>query len=267
MVEQQEIYKYLWSAHASDGDLDNSLSPRSSDLLFDVVAGLGIDRTWSVLDVGCGRGNHACELASRFQCEVKGLEPVESNLQLCRESAIEWNVSDQVEFVQGTIEAIPFGSSHFDLLWCRDMLVHVQNLKLGLQECQRVLRPSGMMLILTTFATDLMEPQEKHRLCQALGLASNNLSPIFMEQTFLEGGFRVVSADWLGSELAEFYEERDGRYSRELRRIARMTRKKKQLEAQMGQSNFEVSLALYNWGIYQLLGKLGLMVYTLKKAE
>lgn len=267
MVEQQEIYKYLWAAHASNGDLDNSLNPRSPDLLFDAVTGLGIDRTWSVLDVGCGRGNHVCELASRFQCEVKGLEPVESNLQLCSATSSEWNVSDQVEFVQGTIDAIPFGPNHFDLLWCRDMLVHVQNLRQGLQECQRVLKPSGTMLILTTFATELMEEKEKSRLCGALGLAPGNLSPLLMEQTFRESGFRVVSADWLGSELAEFYEERDGRHSRELRWIARMTRKREELEAQMGQRNFEVSLALYNWGIYQLLGKLGLMVYTLKKAD
>jgi ubiquinone/menaquinone biosynthesis C-methylase UbiE len=147
------------------------------------------------------------------------------------------------------------------------MLVHVQNLKQGLQECHRVLRPSGTMVILTAFATDLMEEQEKSRLCQALSLAPSNLSLLFMQQALSGSGFRVVSAHWLGSELAEFYEERDGRYSRELRRIARMTRRKKELEAQMGRSNFEVSLALYNWGVYQLFGKLGLMVYTLKKAD
>src|SRR4028118_381137 len=105
MTEQQKIYKYLWSAHASDADLDNSLNPRSPDLLFDVVAHLGIDPSWVLLDVGCGRGNHVCELASRFKCVVKGLEPVESNLQLCGESAIEWNVSTRVEFVEGTIES------------------------------------------------------------------------------------------------------------------------------------------------------------------
>src|SRR4028118_717063 len=125
MTEQQEIYKHLWAAHAKEMELDRSLNPRSPDLLFDAVDKLGIADSSVVLDVGCGRGNHVCELASRFGCHVKGLEPLESNLHLCHKSAMEWNVSERVEFIKGTIEAIPFGSDTFDLLWCRDMLVHV----------------------------------------------------------------------------------------------------------------------------------------------
>ncbi len=262
-MDQDEIYQHLWAAHSNETQWDKSLNPRSPDFLFDVAAALGIDATWAVLDVGCGRGNHVCELVHRFGCQSTGLDPVQSNLVLCREAAGKQKMSRQIKFVKGSIEAMPFDAQGFDLIWCRDMLVHVQQLRQSLQECRRVLKPQGLMLVLTTFATDSMESREQSRLCEALGLSGNNLSRQHMEQCFAEAGFQVVARDWLGSELAEFYEERDGRSSRELRRLARMTRKNPGLNSD---SDFAVSLAVYTWGIYQLLGKLGIMVYTLRKS-
>lgn len=263
-MDQEEIYQHLWAAH-DDTTWDQSLHPRSPDLLFDVARGVGITPSWNVLDVGCGRGQHVCELAHRFGCRTFGLDPLQSNLEDCAPAAAQWDVAPMVEFVQGGMEANPFASNTFDLLWCRDMLVHVADLKRGLEECARVLKPNGTLLILTTFATELLEPQEQSRLCTALGLTASNLSRPYVESSFEEAGFQLASTQWLGSELAEFYEERDGRYSRELRRLARMNRKQPAVETKAEQASFAVSQALYTWGVYQLLGKLGLMIYTLEK--
>jgi ubiquinone/menaquinone biosynthesis C-methylase UbiE len=263
-MDQEEIYQHLWAAH-DDATWDQSLHPRSPDLLFDAARRTGIGASWTVLDVGCGRGQHVCELRHRFGCRTFGLEPLEANLKDCAQAAAQWNVAHQVEFVQGSVEANPFASDTFDFLWCRDMLVHVPKLKQGLQECARVLKPGGILLVLTTFSTEFMEKEEQDRLCIGLGLTEQNLSRQYVELCFKEAGFQITSTDWLGSELAEFYEERDGRYSRELMRLARMNRKQPKFEVQSGQTNCAVSQALYTWGVYQLLGKLGLMVYTLGK--
>lgn len=263
-MDQEEIYQYLWAAH-DDVTWDQSLQPRSPDLLFDAANRAGINASWTVLDAGCGRGQHVCELHHRFGCRTFGLEPLESNLESCAHSALQWNVTQQVEFVRGSMEVNPFASDTFDFLWCRDMLVHIPELKQGLKECARVLKPNGIMLVLTTYATELMEEQEQNRLCDALGLTSANLSQRYVESCFDESGFRISAAEWLGSELAEFYEERDGRYSRELMRLARMNRKQPEFETKPNHTNFAVSQALYTWGVYQLLGKLGLMIYTIEK--
>jgi ubiquinone/menaquinone biosynthesis C-methylase UbiE len=209
-----EVYRHLWAAHEAEAQLDQSLHPRSPDLLFELVVKLHVDASWTVLDVGCGRGNHACEIAQRFGCRVKGLEPVESNLELCRSAALEQNISSQVEFVKGGIQAIPFAANSFDFIWCRDMLVHIQDLGKSLEECRRVLKPGGVMLVLTTFGTDLLEPNEKQFFCQSLNLAEDNLCASHMEQAFVQARLQIASNITLGSELAEYYEERDGRYSR-----------------------------------------------------
>jgi ubiquinone/menaquinone biosynthesis C-methylase UbiE len=263
-MDQEEIYQHLWAAH-DDATWDQSLHPRSPDLLFDTALRLGINASWTVLDVGCGRGQHVCELNHRFGCQAFGLEPLESNLKDCAYSAEQWNVTHQVKFVRGSMEVNPFASNMFNLLWCRDMLVHIPDLKKGLTQCARVLKPNGILLVLTTFATGFMEEQEQNRLCNALDLASKNLSQEYVESCFAESGFQTTSTDWLGSEIAEFYEERDGRHSRELRRLARMTRKPPEFTTKLDQTNFDVAQALYTWGIYQLLGKLGLVIYTLEK--
>jgi ubiquinone/menaquinone biosynthesis C-methylase UbiE len=263
-MNQDEIYQHLWTAH-DDAVWDQSLQPRSPDFLFDVAHRTGINSSWTVLDVGCGRGQHVCELNHRFGCKTYGLEPLESNLKDCAHAAAQWDVTDRVEFVRGSMEVNPFAADTFDFLWCRDMLVHVPNLKQGLRECARVLKPGGILLVLTTFATDLMEKQEQNRLCDALGITPENLSQRYVELCLEESGFKITSIEWLGSELAEFYEERDGRYSRELRRLARMNRHQIDFDTTIDYTNFAVSQALYTWGVYQLLGKLSLMVYTLEK--
>lgn len=268
-MKKQAIYRHFLAAHSPETKWDQSINPRSPDLLFEVVANLGINPSWNVLDIGCGHGNNVGELAQRFSCRVQGLEPVESIHEICASSASEGHVSDPEVFVQGDIESIPFDAAIFDLIWCRDMLVHVAWLEQGLKECYRVLKPGGFMVIQTTFATESMEPREQSRLCESLGLVPANLSQHNIEEAFLAAGFEVTSAQWLGSELAEFYEERDGLHLRDLMRIARINRKIPDFGEELDTSylNLNVSLGLYTWGVYQLLGKLGIMVYVLRKAE
>lgn len=57
-----------------DAKLDQSLNPRPSSMLFDEMARLGIGADDLVLDIGCGDGRKACELARRFGCHVVGVD-------------------------------------------------------------------------------------------------------------------------------------------------------------------------------------------------
>jgi len=65
--------------------------------------------------------------------------------------------------------------------------------------------------------------------------------------------------------LIEFYEERDGRASRELMRIARMRRMREQLTVEWGDLRYDTVHAVYHWAIYLLLGKLSSEFYLLEK--
>src|SRR5687768_865693 len=90
--------------------LDESLNPRGPDSLLDLVASLNLSRGTKAVDVGCGRGEHTLELASRFGFDVLGIDPVARY-----EAAAAQELTDgSARFSVGTAESIPLESSSFD---------------------------------------------------------------------------------------------------------------------------------------------------------
>lgn len=262
------VYEHIWHAHGGGlyERLDESLRPRPPEMLYDLVAGLRLAPGSSLLDVGCGKGNHTCELARRFGLRAVGVDPVEANLRRARDAADAQGLAGRVSFTRGGMEDIPFADAEFDFVWCRDALVHVRDLRRGAGECARVLKTGGRVLVFTTYATDRMEPREAARLYAALGVVADNTSRSYVEDCFTGSGLEILSREPIGSELMQYYEERDGRCTRELMRLARMIQARERFVAEMGETNYAVTEALYHWVVYQLIGKLGSVVYSLRKA-
>ena len=86
-----------------------------------------------------------------------------------------------------------------------------------------------------------------------------------VEAAFQAAGLQMRSKEPLGSELMEWVEEREGRASRELMRLARMLRKTEYYQELLGSGRYEVALANYHWATYILLGKLSPTLYVLRK--
>jgi 2-polyprenyl-3-methyl-5-hydroxy-6-metoxy-1,4-benzoquinol methylase len=253
------LYEGLWDVHGDAyAELDRTLGPRSGEALYEAAANLGAGRGWRVLDAGCGRGHHSIELSRRFGCHVLGIDAVRGPMaEAARQAPI---------FAQARMEAVPVRDQSFDLVWCRDMLVHVPAMDRAVAECARVLKPGGHMLVWATIATGLMEPAEAARVYAALAISGANTELPRLRRSFQNAGLRIVAEKNLTSELIEFYEERDGRASRELMRIARMRRRRAALIAQWGQARYETVLALYHWIVYHLLGKLETVLFHLQKS-
>jgi len=234
-------------------------------MLYDVTAELGINAGSRVLDAGCGMGTHSCGLAARYGCAVVGLDLAETNLKLARTRTRKEGLSDLITYQQGDIQDMPFSDAMFDLVWCRDMLIHVHQLRKALAECARVLKSSGAMIIHTTFATDLLEPKEAAWLYEVLDIASENMSPAYFEKICDATGLQIHLREENGSEWLEYSEEQLGRYSQEILHIARMNRVRASLVADFGQTAYNVMRAVHHWNIYLLLGKLSSTVYMLRK--
>ena len=263
MPQLEAIYSHLWAAHGDEFSLlDRSLGPRSWTFLFDVAAEAGLGPNSIVADVGCGRGSHCVELGKRFDCRAIGIDVV---LPPLRSALLDQDRGSKIGFIQGNIEQLPIRTGGVDFVWCRDMLVHVRDVVSGIGECSRILRDHGKMLAWVTVQTELMEPREAERLYAPLGVEAGSMSKHRLEAAFARAGFVISRAEMLGSELMEFYEERDGRASRELMRLARMTRMRETLMAQWGRTKYDSAHALYQWMVYLLLGKLNSGFYLLEK--
>ena len=246
--------------------VDRSLNPRSPDLLFDklgtLLSGAGEPR---VLDAGCRDATHACDIAERFGALVRGIDLVESNVELARSNIAGRGLSERVSVARGDIQSLGFEDDAFDVVWCRDMLPLVPDLRRAFSECARVLRTGGHMLIFTNFATHLMEPSEAQRIYGPLGIRADNLSSGYFEAALLDAGFRIVERERIDGEWREWREEQGDRHtSRQLLRIARMLRNRDSLIDRVGRKDYEIELADCYWGVYHLIGKLAGAIYTLR---
>lgn len=249
--------------------LDESLRPRGPDMLFDLAADLGVSGESLVLDVGSRDGRHQLELARRFGCRSIGVEPVGANLdrgRALREDArrTESEAASRVAFVRGIAEHLPFADATFDLVWCRDVLVHVGALEAALSECRRVLRPGRPMLVFQMFATPWLDPREAERLWPPIAVVPANTDPDRFERAAATAGFQVVRMEELHGEWREHGEETGpGRTSRQLLHAARLIRDPERYRRAMGPGDYAAELSDALWGIYQMIGKLSPRIYVL----
>jgi SAM-dependent methyltransferase len=189
---------------AFNAALDDSLRPRSPELLYEIVQGFDLPEGSLVLDVGCGDGRHSYRLAERFGFSVVGIDPNPPHVEATR----------QVRLVLGVAEALPVEDRTADLVWCRDVLVHVADLDRAYAEFHRVLRDGGRALVYQMFATDRLEPREAEWLWRALGLVDARTDPARTEAAIVATGLRVDERIDLTSEWGEWSEERWGAVGR-----------------------------------------------------
>jgi sarcosine/dimethylglycine N-methyltransferase len=254
------------SAEEVEARLRHSLNPRGADMLYDKIGALGLSQAHYLLDTGCRDAAHTCELARRYACRALGIDPIAHNLDKARKLIAGSGQAGRVSAVEGRIEAIPAGDHEFDFIWCRDMLNHVPDLRAGLAECTRVLKPAGKMLVYQTFVTDLLELREAASLYPPLAVVEANMSTDHFETACRDTGLRIVERDMIASEWREHWEETgEGRTSRQLLWIARLRRDRARLIAELGPTVYGVELANCYWGVYQMLGKLCPMLYVLER--
>ncbi len=122
--------EYPQIEEAFQEELDESLHPRSRELRFEVVKELKLPENSIVLDVGCGEGRYAFELAKRFGFTVHASDPVPAHIRICKEALATQpaDIRDKVDFVQGSITHLTNTADSIDLVWCYDVLEHIDQL-------------------------------------------------------------------------------------------------------------------------------------------
>lgn len=238
--------------------LDRSLGPAGPDQLYGFVAGFGLARGSVVLDVGCGEGGHAIELARRFGFTVTGIDPVRRHIDIAR---AESGGNSRVTFELGAVEAIPAPDASADLVWCRDVLVHVRDLHSAYNEIGRVLKSGGRALIYQMFATDLLEPQERALLERGAGFVRQERTG----EAIAAAGLRVDRIVEIGSEWGEWSQETSGGPARKLLRAARLGRSADVYIERYGREIYDMAMADCLWHVYAMIGKLTRRAHLLSK--
>jgi len=241
--------------------LDASLAPRGPGLLFDLVAGLGLAPGATAIDVGCGEGRHAVELARRFGLSVIGIDPVPRHIEIARGIA----GAQGPAFELGSAERIPAADAAAGLVWCRDVLVHVSDLAGAFTEFRRVLAPGGRVLVYQMFGTDRLEPREAAWLWDTMGVVAASADPARTETAIRATGLRIDECIELGSEWGEWAQERTGDGGRKLLHASRLLRGRDSYLERYGQAACDMMLGDCLWHVYAMIGKLTRRVYLLSR--
>ena len=263
----RQLYEELWGKPCPEFDeaLQRSLNPRTTVVLYDLFGELVVGAGDLVLDIGCRDAGHAIELAQRFGCRAVAVDPFPLHLERAEEEVAKAGLGDRITLRSGSIEAIPLGEASVDSVWCRDMLNHV-DLREGLAECARVLKPGGTMFVYQTFATEGLEPKEADRLFRSMAIVPQNMDPAFFESSVRSAGFEIARREVIDSEWWEASIERgDPELANSLLYVARLRRREEEFVGRFGRERYEAVLGGELWGIYQMLGKLCPTVYVLRR--
>lgn len=253
-----------WDYEAAVEILAQSFHPRPRTSLFDTIGSLGIGEGGLVLDIGGRDGRHSLTMAERFGYRVVCVDPVEANLARGRELVADHEFGHLVELRLGSIEKIPADDGGFDLALARDMLGHVEDLVGGLTECARVLRPDASMVVHGVFATDLLVPDERRRLCADVAGYPERFDVTDFEASVEAAGFDIESIDMVGSEWVEASQEA-GTVPNYLLQVSRLRRAKPRLVEELGEVPYRAIYGNALYSIYQLIGKLESRVYVLRR--
>ena len=106
---------------------------------------------------------------------MTGIDPVARHIEVANAELQKWAGSNprfesRVRFVPGAAEELPIESGSVDLVWCRDVLVHVSDLPSAYREFRRVLRDDGRVLVYQVFAGDRLDPREAEWFWRTMGV-------------------------------------------------------------------------------------------------
>lgn len=102
-----------------------------------------------VLDVGCGGGQHVVAMASqRPDIRFLGVDLSPEFTRWARRLAVRAGVADRVGFVEGDAQELALPNESFDHVYSAGSIKHWPDQRRGLDECLRVLRPGGRLLVM-----------------------------------------------------------------------------------------------------------------------
>ncbi len=101
-----------------------------------------------VLDAGCGPGGKTVFYAENGCKLIMGMDMDENHIRYAKEFAKKKGILN-AEFKVGNLNALPFESNKFDIIFMNDVVEHIRRpiLVSALEECKRVLKVNGRICL------------------------------------------------------------------------------------------------------------------------
>ncbi len=125
-----------------------------------IVRKLDIRQGQKILEVGCGWGGMAFEIARQKGCEVKGISLSKNQINYCKKKAKELGLDNQVEFELADYREI---KGEYDRIYSVGMFEHVGKkfYKVFFESMNKLLKEDGIFLLHTIGVVDKPTPPNK----------------------------------------------------------------------------------------------------------
>jgi len=151
MPEKVDLYDSAYSHYAADvyrdvrvatyGEDLGQTSWVTSDESAEIPRLLQLSPASRVLEIGCGSGRYALQVAETVGCSVLGVDISESGIRNANNLAHARNLSDRVTFEHRDVsQKLPYSDAAFDAAFSNDVLCHISGRPTVLQEVFRILK-------------------------------------------------------------------------------------------------------------------------------
>jgi cyclopropane-fatty-acyl-phospholipid synthase len=125
-----------------------------------IVKKLDIKKGQKILEVGCGWGGMAFEIAKKYDCEITGISLSKNQINYCRKKAKEFRLDNQVNFELIDYREI---SGQFDRIYSVGMFEHVGKkfYNTFFKSMNKLLKEDGIFLLHTIGVVDKPTPPNK----------------------------------------------------------------------------------------------------------
>lgn len=117
-----------------------------------------------VLELACGKGFNSIYLAAKHpEIAFLGLDLTPVHVEIANQTARDRHLSN-LTIQPGDFHHLDYPDHSIDIIFVIESLCHATNTRQVLEECHRVLRPSGMLIVIDGFrkkALEIMSPDEQ----------------------------------------------------------------------------------------------------------
>ena len=147
--DKKEFVKYIFNDISRTYDFLNHFLSCGIDIIWrkKFIKSLNFAAGDRVLDVATGTGDIAFEIRKKYRTKIVGLDLSVNMLEIAKQKSKKYKIDD-ISFIEGDAENLPFDDNTFDKLVISYGLRNLGNHSKGLSEFYRVLKPNGKIGIL-----------------------------------------------------------------------------------------------------------------------
>ena len=215
-----QLWEQIWGEHMHHGYYgkrgNRKLNRRQAqiDLIEELLIYAQVNNANNILDVGCGIGGSTLYLAQKFNCNGTGITLSPVQVSRATERAKEANLVQQTQFLRANALEMPFEDHTFDLVWSLESGEHMPDKTKFIQECYRVLKPNGKLIMATwchrstnSLAGELTDDEKRHlkQIYQVYCLPYVISIPEYY-QIISDCGFKDIQTDDWSISVAPFWD-------------------------------------------------------------